>query len=438
LLVDDLEENLLALSALLRRPDVDVLKARSGADALELLLRHDVALALLDVQMPDMDGFELAELMRGSERTRHVPIIFVTAGVRDQHRLFKGYDLGAVDFLYKPIEPHILNNKAEVFFQLYRQKQQLIQDLEDRTETLRLNEMFAAVLSHDLRNPLGAILTAARLLQVRSEDEYVRQTATRMLSSGRRMSRMIEDVLDLARARLAGGIPIKRERSDLEPLIHRVVQEHLAAWPERRIDVRREGELTGEWDGDRLAQVASNLIGNALQHSVGEEPVQVRLDGTQTEMVVLSVANGGTIAPEVLPHIFDPFRRGHRQAGRSEGLGLGLYIAQAIIRSHRGSVEVQTGPDAGSGSGAGQGPGPGSGSGAGPEAGMEPGPELGPQSGSGSRTVFRVCVPRRHGDGDLPADPGGAAGLGDAERPGARDGVTDPQSPVDAIRRTGR
>ena len=119
LLVDDLEENLVALSALLRRDDVELLTARSGAEALELLLAHDVALALLDVQMPEMDGFELAELMRGSERTRHVPIIFVTAGPRDQHRLFKGYDAGAVDFLYKPIEPQVLRNKAEVFFQLY-------------------------------------------------------------------------------------------------------------------------------------------------------------------------------------------------------------------------------------------------------------------------------------------------------------------------------
>ncbi len=111
LLVDDLEENLLALSALLQRPDLEILTARSGSEALELLLVHDVALAFLDVQMPEMDGFELAELMRGSERTRQIPIIFVTAGARDRHRLFKGYESGAVDFLFKPIEPHILQNK---------------------------------------------------------------------------------------------------------------------------------------------------------------------------------------------------------------------------------------------------------------------------------------------------------------------------------------
>src|SRR6202000_3547568 len=100
LVVDDTEENLIALDALLARDGLELLKARSGADALELLLIHDVALALLDVQMPDMDGFELAELMRGSERTRQVPIIFVTAGTREQQRVFKGYESGAVDFIY--------------------------------------------------------------------------------------------------------------------------------------------------------------------------------------------------------------------------------------------------------------------------------------------------------------------------------------------------
>src|SRR5450631_4817251 len=198
LLVDDHEENLLALSALLRRDDVEVLTARSGSDALELLLVHEVALALLDVQMPRMDGFELAELMRGNERTREVPIIFVTAAARDQHKLFKGYESGAVDFLYKPIEPHILEGKAQVFFRLYRQKQQLAQELRERTETLRLNEMFTAVLGHDLRNPLGAILLSAEILERRAENESARSTAARMRSSAKSMGRMIDDMLDLA------------------------------------------------------------------------------------------------------------------------------------------------------------------------------------------------------------------------------------------------
>ena len=128
LLVDDLEENLVAMAALLRGPGLRLLKARTGAEALELLLVNEVALALVDVQMPDMDGFELAELMRGSERTKHVPIVFVTAGAHDRKRLFQGYDSGAVDFLYKPIEPHILTNKVAVFLDLFRQKQALARE----------------------------------------------------------------------------------------------------------------------------------------------------------------------------------------------------------------------------------------------------------------------------------------------------------------------
>jgi two-component sensor histidine kinase len=125
LLVDDLEENLMSLEALLRREGLVLLKARSGDQALELLLRHDVALALIDVQMPGLNGFELAELMRGNERTSRIPIIFVTAGSADGQRRFRGYEAGAVDFIQKPIEPDILRSKADVFFELYRQRQQI-------------------------------------------------------------------------------------------------------------------------------------------------------------------------------------------------------------------------------------------------------------------------------------------------------------------------
>ncbi|MET0656832.1 MAG: hybrid sensor histidine kinase/response regulator [Steroidobacteraceae bacterium] len=339
LLVDDLEENILALSALLRAPDVEILTASSGVEALELLLKHEVALAFLDVQMPDMDGFELAELMRGSERSRHVPIIFVTAGAQDRHRLFKGYDAGAVDFLYKPIEPHVLRHKASVFFQLHRQKQQLAHELRVRTETLRMNEMFTAVLGHDLRNPLASFSAGTHLLR-RSPLAQESKTILDLLeASTQRMAGLINDVLDLARARLAGGIAVHRESADLGKLIGRVVREHEAAFP-GRIEVRQEGDLTGEWDSGRLAQVASNLIGNALHHGAGGA-VEVKLDGTNPDAVTLTVANAGAISPAVLPHLFDPFH-GTRDASR-KGLGLGLYIVQQLVHAHHGRVEVHTG-----------------------------------------------------------------------------------------------
>jgi two-component system, sensor histidine kinase and response regulator len=345
LLVDDLRENLLALSALLQGDGIEILTAQSGAEALELLLAHDFALAFLDVQMPEMDGFELAELMRGSERTRQVPIIFVTAGAREAQHVFKGYESGAVDFIYKPIEPHILKNKADVFLQLYRQRVRLAQDLKDRTETLRLNEMFSALLAHDLRNPLSAILASAQLLKRRSEDPHAQEASARILASGKHMGRLIEDMLDLARARLAGGIVLKREPRDIKALVERVVRECQASSPGRIIETVYSGGFAGHWDAERIAQVATNLIGNALKHGDPAGPVVTQLDGTKQEEVILNVANRGTIPAELVNHLFDPFRGGHRPAGRSEGLGLGLYIVYQVVKAHGGNVEVITGRD---------------------------------------------------------------------------------------------
>lgn len=342
LLVDDLEENLLALSALLQRDDVELLLARSGLEALELLLVHDVALAFLDVQMPDMDGFELAELIRGSERTRNVPLIFVTAGLRDERRLFKGYESGAVDFLYKPIEPHILRNKAEVFLQLYRQKQQLALELRERTETLRLNEMFVAILGHDLRNPLSAVMMAATLLQRTYKEEVAQKASQQILNGGKRMAKLIENMLDLARARLAGGIPLTRESGCLGEITERVVQEYQATSPGSIIERRIEGDDHGFWDNDRLAQVIANLLGNALQHGEPGQPICIGIDGLREDAVVLTLANRGVIPAPLLPLIFDPFRSGERQSGRKEGLGLGLYIAQQIVQAHGGTIEIHS------------------------------------------------------------------------------------------------
>jgi two-component system sensor histidine kinase/response regulator len=341
LIVDDLEENLLAMSALLRRDGVEVLTARSGGAALELLLTHDVALALLDVQMPDMDGFELAELMRGSARTRHVPIIFITAGAHEQHRVFKGYDLGAVDFLYKPVEPNVLCSKAGVFFELYRQRRLIARELQERNETLQLMEMLTAVLGHDLRNPLNAMVGSAQVIQAVSTDERVRSMAGRILSSGKRMTNLISDLLDVSRARVAGGLPLSPRPADLATVIQTIAQEAAAAAPERTIDVSLEGDLAGTWDADRMQQVTGNLIGNALQHGRKDRPVRVRGASLHADAVMLEVSNGGTIDPARLPHLFDPFKR-QEMGEPAEGLGLGLYIVQQIVRAHHGSIEVES------------------------------------------------------------------------------------------------
>ncbi|MEP9358003.1 response regulator [Sphingomonas sp. KR3-1] len=151
LVVDDVEKNLIAMDALLRRKGIEILKASSGTAALELLLQHDIALALLDVQMPGMDGFELAELMRGTERTRRVPIIFLTAVATDERRRFRGYETGAVDYLFKPVDPQIVSNKVDIFVELARQ----------RLEIARQRDQLAAALgriqAHSDNSPLAIV-----------------------------------------------------------------------------------------------------------------------------------------------------------------------------------------------------------------------------------------------------------------------------------------
>jgi two-component system, sensor histidine kinase and response regulator len=342
LLVDDLEENLLAMRALLRREDVEILTARSGAEALELLLAHDVALALLDVQMPEMDGFELAELMRGSERTRDVPIIFVTAGSRDLHRVFRGYEAGAVDFLFKPVEPHILLNKVEVFLQLYRQKIALAQELRERTETLRLNELFLAVLGHDLRSPLSAIVNWGLILERSPDPQRVPGIGKRLQATGQRMQQLIEDLLDVARTRLGGGLPLRISECDLGLVAQRIVDERSMGDSAERVRFERMGDLTGKWDANRLGQVVSNLLGNALQHGIPDEPIEIYLDGRTADVVHLKIRNGGSIPPNLLPHLFDPFRVGREPRGRDGGLGLGLYIVHQIVTAHGGEIAVRS------------------------------------------------------------------------------------------------
>lgn len=339
LLVDDRDENLVALEALLRRDGLELMTARSGDEALELLLAHDFALALIDVQMPGMDGFALAELMRGASRSKHVPIIFVTAATEERTRVFQGYDAGAVDFLFKPIDARILRHKTETFFQLFKQRQEL-------EETIRLSETFMAAVGHDLKNPLNAVMMAADLILGSNIDPPTRHVATRLKSSSKRMQRMIDDLFDLARARLAGGIPIELAPTDLAACIKRVVAELEVANPGRAIQIDEEGDSRGEWDAARITQVLSNLIGNAVRHGTPRSPIAVVLRGREGT-VTFSVHNEGAIPPEMLPHVFEPFRSGEERRARSEGLGLGLHIVEQVVLAHGGTITVTSTPEEG-------------------------------------------------------------------------------------------
>jgi two-component system, sensor histidine kinase and response regulator len=359
LLVDDREENLVAIAGVLRRDGLELVMARSGREALEALLRYDFALAIIDVQMPEMDGLELAELMRGAERTQHVPIVLVTAGGREPARWFRGFEAGAVDFLYKPVEPLLLRNKAETFFQLYRHRQLLAEQLEQQTraaeerqrltreleETLRLNELFVAVVGHDLRNPLAAILNATRVLTRTSQEPNTVRLAESVRHSAQRMQRMTSALFDLTRARLGGGIPLEPTTLDLRALAERTFEEQQLMAPGRQMRLSLQGDLVGCWDETRLAQLLANLLGNAIQHGQRDQIVELELaDGA--DHVLIRVRNGGAIDETVRRSLFDPFSK--RASGRSgDGLGLGLYIAQQVAFSHGGSIEVDSSEDRG-------------------------------------------------------------------------------------------
>lgn len=344
LAVDDVAENLVALGALLRRPGLRLIQARSGRDALEALLANDIALALLDVHMPQMDGFELAELMRGSERTREVPIIFLTAALPDRSRVFQGYEAGAVDFLFKPLDPHLLVSKVEVFAKLHRQKRELGRQVDQIQQAQAMSDLFVAVLGHDLRNPLSTIVTGATLLDRAPEDaQGTRKRAGAILRASERMDRLIQQMLDFARARVKGGIPVAPVDVDLGALVRSAVAE-LPAPTGKRIEAEVEGDSRGSWDADRLMQVISNLLANAAEHGVPAAPIKVRVDGRDANVARLVVQSGGFIPAERIGVLFSPFKPRDPQ---SRGLGLGLYIVEQIAIAHRGSVTVASTPEDG-------------------------------------------------------------------------------------------
>ena len=340
LVVDDVPQNIIAIEALLERPGLRILKAQSGQEALEILLVERVALALIDVQMPQMDGFELAELMRGSERTRAVPLIFLTAGARESKSWFRGYEAGAVDFLYKPIDETILRSKVNVFVELFAKQRQLSRQLDELKAALSLNELFVAVLGHDLRNPLSAILNGAELLGKVSADPTVLRAAARIRSSSTRMADMVEQLLDVARIR-AGGLVLRYQQANLESLARKMAEELAAAHADAGVAISSRGDVNCEADPIRMSQVISNLLCNAWQHGSGQEPVELDLDGTVPTEVSFRIRNPGVIPEDDLPTIFQPFysrQDGHVRPG--QGLGLGLYIVRMFTEAHGGTVKV--------------------------------------------------------------------------------------------------
>lgn len=350
LLVDDLEDNLVSLEALLRREGLVLLKARSGEEALELMLVHDIALGLLDVQMPGMDGFELAEMMRGNERTRHVPIIFITASASDNLRKFRGYEAGAVDFIQKPIEWDILRSKANVFFELHRQRQQLAAQrdkLETLAETLtrsdRYKDQFLAMLAHELRNPLTPLRMGLDVLRARPTPERARQIHGVMDRQLDHLVRLVDDLLDVSRIS-QGKITLRKERVQISEIVESAVEACRPLIENGKHELNVSLPVRQLWlhgDKTRLAQAVGNVLGNAAKYTPTGGNISLHVAREGSEAVIAIADNGMGIPPAMQSSIFEMFTQVREHVTRAQGgLGIGLALVQQFVAMHDGSVTV--------------------------------------------------------------------------------------------------
>ncbi len=370
LIVDDLPENLLALEALIKREDRQVFKALSADEALALLLEHEFAMAILDVQMPGMNGFELAEMMRSTEKTKSIPIIFVSAAGRELNYAFKGYESGAVDFLHKPLDIHAVKSKVNVFVDLYRQRKAMKQQVEelersrqeqeallrelkstqnDLEHAIRMRDDFMSIVSHEVRTPLNGLILETQLRKLHlakgNASAFTMEKLKAMNERDERqiqsLIRLIEDMLDVSRIR-TGKLSIRTSTFDLAELVVNLVESYSAqiAAAESAVTLHAPEPVIGMWDEFRIEQVLANLLTNALRYGA-HKPIEVRVyrEGGEARMEVKD--HGIGISPENQKRIFQQFERVSASHAVS-GLGLGLFISDQIVAAHGGTITVES------------------------------------------------------------------------------------------------
>ncbi len=360
LLVDDKPANLVALQAILAADDRNLVLADSGNDALKATLHTDFAVILLDVQMPDMDGFEVAELLRRNSKTSRIPIIFVTAIDRDQKREFRGYDLGAVDFLYKPIDPNIIRSKVRIFCDLKcyeMQQSELMAKMEKNNHRLvELNELktnFLATASHELRTPLTIIRDFVALVQegipgpVNEDQKDCLDSALRNCD---RLGNLINDLLDLQKLQ-SGRMQLEFRALDLQALLqncHRDMSLLCRARNQKNSLEIPAGEILVCGDAAGLTQVLVNLLGNANKFTPDEGQISIAVRPTDDYMVIDVTDTGPGIEPGDQERIFHSFTQvGRKDEAGSQGTGLGLTIANRIAKTHGKPLTVASTPGSG-------------------------------------------------------------------------------------------
>ena len=396
LIVDDHAENLLALEAILEPTGHTLVRASSGAEALKAVLREEFALILMDVAMPGLDGYETVELIRGRERSKHMPIIFLTANFKSDAHVFRGYAVGAVDYLFKPFVPDVLLSKVAVFVELYNKRQaikdaaealkraygEIEQRIESRTEELaeanrslkeemavrqrvemerlrlleseqrarleaqqmnRLKDEFLATLSHELRTPLNAILGWARILEVNPRDPGTIERATRAIkNNAQAQAQLVADILDVSRI-IGGNLHLQLAPVSLAAVIEAALEAVQPAADAKGIPITRVIEDIAPLvaDRDRLQQVMWNLLSNAIKFTPKGGHVRVAAEAFSGDIVITVADSGQGIDSSFLPHVFERFTQEDSSPARQHGgLGLGMAIVRHLVELHGGSVSA--------------------------------------------------------------------------------------------------
>ena len=362
LIVDDVEANLLALEAQLGVLDCTLIRASSGNEALRQLLKRKFAVVLLDVQMPQMDGFEVARHARANPDTRDVPIVFVTAMHETEEHVLRGYDTGAFDFLFKPVNPHILRSKVRVFLDLFLNQQRLNDEIIAHRKTLvelerlsRFKSQFLANMSHELRTPLNAIIGFSEVLSDATGEEALselqREHVGYVLESGRHLLSLINDVLDLSKIE-AGRIELNREWVLPKTLLDSAREIGRSLAMKQGVDLEVDGANECRQifvDPVRIKQVLLNLMSNAIKFTPAGGSVHVKTTEQDDRLSVEVEDTGIGIGAVDLPRLFREFERIESPTGpRPEGTGLGLALTRRLVELHGGVIHVESAPGKGS------------------------------------------------------------------------------------------
>lgn len=349
LIVDDRPENLVAMEAMLEDEQLSIHKAQSGNEALGLMLETCFALVVLDVQMPDMNGYEAAELMRSHEKTRDVPIIFVTALNKEKQHMSKGYASGAVDYLFKPVEPAILKSKVRIFSELHRQRKIIQTQLRLIEEKNRELEQFAYIASHDLREPLRVVTLYLELLAKRYRgklDEKADSFIHYAVDGSKRMDKLIKGLLNYSQVSTADETftPV-----DTKEVFEEAMSNLSAAVRDSDAAITRDDLPTLSGSHTLLVQLLQNLLANAIKFGKpGIAPeIHVSAERCQQEWIFSVRDKGIGIDPKHSERIFIIFQRLHTLE-QYPGTGIGLALCKRIVERHHGRIWFESAPGAGS------------------------------------------------------------------------------------------